>query len=656
MPTMLPASVHPALRHERRVPAAVGSVSISDPFWQRLQAQSRDKTLPAQLAEMERRGYLQALTLTWREGDPYTPHVFWESDLAKWIEAASYSLAVAPDAELEAEVDRVIGLLAAAQQDDGYLNAYWTTVGAGRRFTDHQDAHELYCAGHLIEAGVAHFESTGKRTLVDVVIRYADLIDAQFAETGPDAGGYDGHPEIELALMRLYRLTGDERYAALARRLLDNRGTEPAFFPRETARRGDDGMFAHVFPGRTEHPELYAPYNQSHAPVRAQREAVGHAVRAVYLYTGMTDAAVDAHDEAIAEAVDALWEDVTGRKMYVTANIGTDHRFEAFGAPFELPNAGAYGETCASIGLANWAERLGNATRDARYFDVLELALYNGALAGRSADGTHYFYENVLSSDGTVERKEWFTTSCCPPNLARFTAALGRLVYSTTADSIAVDLLLASEFRTAVGAASVVVVQETDYPRTPGATIRVEVDRPSSFDLALRIPTWVENVRLAEGSVAWTAEADGYLIFDREWSGTAEIQLEFTLPTRRLHAHPAIADDRGKVAVQRGPLIYCLEEVDAGFPTSTASLSAVAFDTAPDSLSGQTELLATVIPADFDDPRPYTEGARVKPAVRVRLVPYFFWGNRGRGTMDVWLHQASQPPRTTDPALSEEQQ
>lgn len=610
----------------RAIPAAIRDVTINDAFWKALQEQTTTDTLRGQLKQMEDRGYLAALTLTWKPGDWYTPHVFWESDLAKWIEAASYALAADGDAELEAEVDRVIDLLASAQQPDGYLNAYFSTVGKGRRFTDHQDAHELYCAGHLIEAGVAHFESTGKTRLLEIVRRYADLIDVQFSEAGPDAGGYDGHPEIELALMRLYRLTREERYLSLAQRLVDNRGQEPKFFPLETERRGDDGLFGHVFPGRTQHPERYGPYNQSHMPVREQTEAVGHAVRAVYLYSGMTDLAVETRDAGLLASVEALWDDVTTRKMYVTANIGTERRYEAFGEPYHLPNFDGYGETCASIGLANWAERLGNFSHDSRFFDVLELALYNGALSGKSVDGASYFYENLMSSDGTIERKQWFDTSCCPPNLARFLTSLGRLVYSTADDLVSVNLFMASELRATVGDASVVVTQRTDYPRTAGVTLEVTADRPTSFTLAVRVPEFVENLTVSGAEVSRTD--DGFLKFEGEWEGTRQIQLDFELPVERLHAHEAVVDARGKVAVRRGPIVYCAEEVDLSRQTSKVALAAEPIYMAEDSPSGQVELSATVVDH---------AGLRF-PA---RLVPYFFWGNRTLGTMDVWLHEAA---------------
>ncbi len=610
----------------RAIPAAIRDVTINDEFWKALQEQTTTDTLRGQLEQMENRGYLAALTLTWKPGDWYTPHVFWESDLAKWIEAASYALATNWDDALDAEVDRVIDLLATAQQDDGYLNAYFSTVGEGRRFTDHQDAHELYCAGHLIEAGVAHYESTGKTRLLDIVRRYADLIDVQFSEAGPDAGGYDGHPEIELALLRLYRLSGEERYLSLAQRLVDNRGQDPKFFPLEIERRGDDGLFGHVFPGRTQHPEPYGPYNQSHLPVREQTEAVGHAVRAVYLYSGMTDLAVETGDARLLSSVEALWDDVTTRKMYVTASIGTDRRYEAFGEPYDLPNFDGYGETCASIGLANWAERLGNFSHDSQFFDVLELALYNGALSGKSVDGSTYFYENLMSSDGTIERKQWFDTSCCPPNLARFLTSLGRLVYSTDDDLVSVNLFMASELRATVGDSSVVVTQRTDYPRTAGVTLDVTVDRPTSFTLAVRVPEFVENLTVSGAEISRTD--DGFLMFEGDWEGTRQIQLDFELPVERLHAHDAVVDARGKVAVRRGPIVYCAEEIDTARPTPTIALTADPITITDDSLSGQAELMATAV----DD-----SGARLP----IRLVPYFFWGNRDLGTMDVWLRDAA---------------
>ena len=624
-----------------RTPARVQDVEIIDPFWRAQQEQNRSVALPGQLAHMRERGNLRALAGDWDVDADYTPHAFWDSDLAKWIEAASYSLATHWDAELDREVEEIIDLLERAQQPDGYLNSYFTTVGAGRRFTDHLDAHELYCAGHLIEAAVAHAESTGRRRLLDVACRYADLIDERFADDGPDAGGYDGHPEIELALMRLARATGVERYEALARRLVDNRGQQPPFFDRERERRGTPGMFEATFPGRLNDPRRYDQYQQSHVPVRDQREAVGHAVRAVYLYTGATDVALATGDDALAHAVHELWTDVTERKMHVTGHIGTVRAFESFDVAYALPTADGYGETCASIGMANWAERLGNGYRDARYFDVLERELYNGALSGKSTDGLRYFYDNQLSSDGSLSRQDWFATSCCPPNLARFVASLGRLIYSSEEGLVAVNLFVASRYRTLIEGHSVTVEQHTDYPRSGGVRVDVTTSTPQRFVLAVRIPPEVVGVRCDGETVDPAALRSGYLELERHWSGTTTVTLDFDIPVRVVRAASAVADARGKVAVQRGPVIYCAEEVDAAAPTAELVIDPDRIRIASDSISGQTELTVAAIRRRTTSGL-YTSAPPREDPLDTRLVPYYFWGNRGLGSMDVWLVEAIQ--------------
>ena len=623
----------------RRRPLALQDVDVVDSFWSAKQNLTRETTIPAQERIMRSKGYFQALTLTWRKGDWYTPHVFWESDLAKWIEAGSYTLATHPTAEMTDAISAAIDLLDTAQQPDGYLNPYFTVVAPEKRFTDHEDAHELYCAGHLIEAGVAHFEATGTTRLLDIVCRYADLIDERFGPGGADEGGYDGHPEIELALVRLSKATGNRRYLDLSKRLLDNRGTAPYFFERQRDERSDDGMFANVFPGRRNSPERYRTYQQSHLPVREQRDAVGHAVRAMYLYTAMTDVGVETGDETLWAAGVALWRSVTEKKMYITGSVGTEPRIEGFGPDYDLPNATGYGETCAAIGLANWAARLGNASGDAQYFDVLERALYNGVISGASADGTHYFYGNPLSSDGSKHRNEWFDTSCCPPNLARFLSGLGRLVYARNDDTLAVNLFLASEARAEFDS-TVFVKQETDYPRSGGTRITVSTEQPAPFVLAVRIPSWCDSVTI-DGEPLTDRPGDGFVRFDRTWQGETVIEIDAELPVRRMRAHPAVAQDRGLVALQRGPIVFCAEATDNEGETSRLILpraSEITVVDDPDSGLVRLTAPALIDTAPWDNSL-YTDGTTGHRPTELAAVPYFYWDNREPGSMDVWLRE-----------------
>ncbi|MGH2346025.1 MAG: glycoside hydrolase family 127 protein, partial [Chloroflexota bacterium] len=373
-------------------PVKIADVAIDDAFWLPRLRINRERTIPFEYAQCKDTGRIDALRLRWKPGDQPVPHPFWDSDVAKWIEAASYSLAVHPDPALDARVDDTIALLASAQQPDGYLNTYFTVVKPGERWTDLRDAHELYCAGHLIEAGVAHFESTGKRSLLEVVSRYADHIDCIFGREPGRKRGYCGHEEIELALVKLYRATHEQRYLRLAQYFVDERGREPFYFDREAAERGTPGYFERHQSGgalRTSR-----EYNQAHQPVRDQKEVVGHSVRAMYLYSAMADLAGETGDAGLLDACRRLWDHLNGTRLYLTGGIGSAAQNEGFTADYDLPNRTAYAETCAAIGLVFWAHRMVQVEADGRYIDRLEQALYNGVLSGVSLDGTRFFYEN----------------------------------------------------------------------------------------------------------------------------------------------------------------------------------------------------------------------------------------------------------------------
>ncbi|MFF9100944.1 glycoside hydrolase family 127 protein [Streptomyces rubrogriseus] len=620
-------------------------MQIDDAFWAPRRELVRTRTLRQQEQQLRKPGQqFDALKLTWKPGDPNEPHIFWESDVAKWIEAASYCLVQNKDPELEASVDEAIALLAGAQQPDGYLNVYFTVVRPGERFTDLRDAHELYCAGHLIEAGVAHYQATGKTTLLDIVRRYADLIDQVFGPGGQCEGGYDGHQEIELALVKLYRSTAERRYLQLSRRFIANRGQQPHYFDLERERRGTEGYFADVFPHRSLQTQRFREYNQSHRPATEQHEAVGHAVRAVYMYSAMTDLAAEYQDPGLNEACDRLWDSVTGKKMYLTGGIGSDPSNEGFSCDYDLPDEHGYAETCAAIGLVQWAQRMANSRRNGRYTDILERALYNGVLSGASADGTHYFYGNPLASDGSAHRQEWFGCACCPPNLARLLSELGRYAYSQGPDEARVNLFIGGRARFSLESGRVTLVQETDYPRsgTVAFTVRPHAGK-TDFTLTVRIPGWSEASTASLNGKPLDVVAhsrDGHLSIRRLWADGDVVQLDLGMTPRRVRAHPNVSSATGRTALQWGPLVFCLEGVDHHAPVHHIALPRKAqieaeLDERTATVTLHAEGRALVAPSTL-----YSSHAPVTQNEALTAVPYFSWANRGQSDMTVWIREA----------------
>lgn len=663
-------------------PLPLSAVRVDDPFWSPRQETVRTVTLPQQQDKLEEGGQFRALRLAGTPGaqlpEDFTPHVFWESDVGKWIEAASYSLARHPDPDLESQVDAVIALLAAAQQPDGYLNSYFTLVDPSRRFTDLRDAHELYCLGHLIEGAVAHHEATRSTTFLDVVTRFADLMDRELSPGGAIEGGYCGHPEVELALIKLADATGEDRYRDMAQRMVDARGTRPFYYEAEAARRGDEGYFGDLFPERPQQAERFRQYNQSHLPVRAQEEAVGHSVRAMYLYSAMTDLAASGGDDALLAACERLWTSATTQKMYVTGGIGSDPSIEGFGPAWYLPNDENYNETCASIGLVMWARRMAHATGRTEYFDVLEQALYNTVLAGVSAQGTGYFYGNPMQSDGEHERSPWFGVACCPPNLARLIMSLGSYAYAAAGDTAYVQLYVSGEATFPLERGRTRLQVRTDYPYE--GQVRVTALDAGRYTLALRVPGWADGARVrvtaqagatsadgqaaASGGQAGTsgeqvaaASDDGYVRITRDWAEGDEVVLELPLAARRVHADQRVEADRGKVALQRGPLVYCAEGVgNPGLDLATVTVPAQAeVTTSADGFLGAPELQVAAVAGTgvagtavdgaavtgTDESGPGTGDAGTDTSAPLRLVPYFTWANRGTGPMRVWLDESA---------------
>ncbi len=660
-------------------------VSVEDEFWAPRLRVNRERTLFAQYEQCRKTGRIDAFKLDWKPGMEPVPHMFWDSDVAKWIEAASYSLATHPDEKLAALVDEVVSLVVGAQRPDGYLNAHFTVVEPDKRWTNLRDNHELYTAGHLIEAAVAHYQATGKRTFLEAMCRFADCIARVFGTEAGKKRGYCGHEEIELAVVKLYRATGEKGYLELSRYFVEQRGRQPHYFDLEARERGED-------PAKFWARDYF--YCQAHAPVREQKEAAGHAVRAMYLYSAMADLAAELNDPSLLEACERLWESVCLRKMYVTGGVGSVRGYEGFGPDYDLANE-AYAETCAAIGLVLFCQRMLQFDCDSRYADVMERALYNGVISGVSLDGERYFYENPLVSDGTHHRQEWFPCACCPSNLSRLLASLGTYAYSQPVapglpasgsvrggaglrvvpkadpvkggagrrssdegDAFAVHLYIAGRADTTLPSGAAVTLRvETRYPEEGAVHITVEPGTPCEFELRLRIPGWCRKHSLAVNGEAVEAPVErGYACVKRTWHTGDVVELELDMPVERVKAHPNVQANRGRVALQRGPLVYCLEQADHSVPVrhitlpDDATLAAKkvepqALGFPPDPLPALVVLEGEALAADpsvwqnalYRRACPPKGASGDRRRVPIRAVPYFAWDNRAPGEMVVWL-------------------
>jgi uncharacterized protein len=632
----------------------VKNVEIKSGLWGERQATNRDRTLPAIYHQMKTTGRLDAWKLDWKPGGT-KPHIFWDSDAGKWIEAVGFSLTTHPNPEFEKQVDEVVDLIEKAQQSDGYLNIFFTAVEPQNRWKNLRDWHELYDAGHLMEGAVAYYNATGKRKLLDVLTRYADHIDSRFGPREGQKRGYCGHPEVELALVKLYRATGEKRYLDLSKYFIDERGQQPHYFDIETQERGEDPR---NFWAKTYH------YCQAHVPVREQTKATGHSVRAAYLYSGMADIAAETGDAELLAVCRSIWDDLTHHQMYITGGLGPAHANEGFTFEYDLPNETAYAETCASIALVFWAQRMFLADPNSRYVDVMERALYNGVLSGVSFEGSHFFYANPLASypfinpyerfsgihtDQHYHRSEWFQCACCPPNLARMVASIGAYFYATTADTLYVNLYNPNRTQFKLGGSSVRVEQHTNYPWDNEIQLSFQLDQPAQFDLALRIPNWSRDFKLSvNGTPVSTNPVSGYAHIQRKWATDDEVSLSLSMPVERVVAHPHIRQNAGNIALQRGPVVYCLEEVDNGPQLANVVLPrdsrmAPALDGA---LFGGVGVIGgdavriepTNWSSDLYKPESAVEFAR--SPLTFKAVPYNFWANRERGEMRVWLRES----------------
>jgi DUF1680 family protein len=614
----------------RAVPAT--AVELTDHFWRPRLEINRTVTIPHIMRENEQTGRVDNfLKAAHKIAGPYQGQRYNDTDVYKIIEAASDSLKIAPDPPLERKLDALIAIVAAAQEPDGYLYTPRSVdpknpaPGAGpERWSWLGTSHELYDQGHMYEAAVAHFEATGKRTLLNVAIKSADLVCKVF---GPDARhDVPGHEEIELALVKLFRATGDRKYLDEAKFFLDQRGRP------------------HVNPPLVFEPgSRFAIYNdlayrQDQKPVDEQVHAVGHAVRATYLYSAMTDVAALLHDDPFGRTVDSLWRDVTSKRIYLTGGLGAEARTEAFGDDYVLPNR-AYAETCASVGGMLWYHRMFLREGDASYYDTFERTLYNGYLSGVSLSGDKFFYQNPLVSNGTIERSAYFDVACCPANLSRLMEQIPGLVYAQRDDELYVNLFVGSTAVVKVGGTTAHVAQATEYPWDGRVTIRVDPDRPADFALSVRIPGWAQgaamptdlyrfaDVRRTSATVSINGKPSvialdkGFARLRRVWRKGDVVVLELPMPVRRVVADERVIEDRGKAAIQRGPIVYCLEAADnsaGGVPVSDIHLrldAALAH-----------EFKAGVL-----------GGVEVISSGHIVAVPYYAWNNRGKGEMTVWI-------------------
>lgn len=641
-------------------PVSPQAVRVHGGFWGPRLATNREVTVGYLLDMCDETGRTGSLRLDWEPRDEPVPHHFWDSDVAKSIEAVAYVLMAGADPELERRADEIIELFASAQQADGYLNSYFLQVEPDRRWTNLRDSHELYCAGHLMEAAVAYYAATAKDRLLEVVTRYAEHIDEKF---GPGKrAGYPGHEEIELALVKLYRTSGDPRHLELAKAFIDRRGTEPKFFRLEARERGDDRQFPYA-PFREENG--IDEYWQAHLPVREQSEAVGHSVRAGYLYTGMADVAAETGDGELLSACRRLWRNIVDRRMYVTGGIGS-HRFgERFSADYDLPNEEAYAESCAAISLALFAQRLLSIEPKREYGDVLERVLYNGVLAGISLDGTHFFYANPLAAHPVARKKpqvaadpvrqEWYGCACCPPNLSRVLGSLGSFAYATSDDEVWLHLFVNGSVSTSLNGVPVRLSVTTDYPWNDRISIAVEAEKPVEGGVGIRIPGWCKaptvEVKARDAGSAETAEGgaidsdSGYWYLRRRWITGDRIELVLPMEARRLYADPRVRQDAYQVAFRRGPLVYCFEEVDNGADLAAVAVSRDAeatvawrgglFDALPD------EIPVLEVPGvrRTGSGRLYDADPPAEEPVNLLAIPYAFWAHRGEGEMRVWLPQ-----------------
>ena len=640
-------------------------LKVNDPFLGQYQQLVRDVVIPYQwealndrIAQADPSHAIENFRIAagLQQGEFYGM-VFQDSDVAKWLEAVAWSLCQKPDSALEKTADDVIELVAAAQCDDGYLNTYFTVKAPGERWTNLAECHELYCAGHMIEAGVAFFQATGKRRLLDVVCKLADHIDSVFGPAENQLHGYPGHPEIELALMRLYEVTAEPRYQTLTNYFVEQRGKQPHFYDEEYEKRG-----------KTSYWNTYGPawmvkdkaYSQAHLPMAEQPTAIGHAVRFVYLMTGVAHLARLNNDEAKRQDCLRLWNNMAQRQLYITGGIGSQSSGEAFSSDYDLPNDTVYAESCASIGLMMFARRMLEMEGDSQYADVMERALYNTVLGGMALDGKHFFYVNPLevhpnSLKGNhiydhvkPVRQRWFGCACCPPNIARVLTSLGHYIYTPREDALYINLYVGNTTDIAVGDDTLRLRISGEFPWKESVTLAIDSAKPVVHTLALRIPDWCEAPQVALNGVTVMQDIrKGYLHIHRLWQEGDTLTLTLPMPVRRVYGNPLVRHVAGKVAIQRGPLVYCLEQADNGEELHNLWLQPDAtFRTFEGKGLFAHKVLIQAEGTKKTAAKPeeqslwhYDSSPALRQTQTLTFIPWFTWANRGEGEMRIWVNE-----------------
>ncbi|MBE0640295.1 MAG: glycoside hydrolase family 127 protein [Bacteroidales bacterium] len=644
------------------VPVPFTNVKLTDQFWLPRLDTNRIVSIPYNFQKCEETHRIDNFRVAGglKQGS-FVGIRYNDSDVFKVMEGAAYSLSTYPDPKVEAYMDELIAAIAAAQEEDGYLYTARTIdpdtiipYTGEERWSFLQQSHELYNIGHMYEAAVAYYEATGKRSFLDVAIKSADLVVKVFGTGAGQLRGVPGHQEIEIGLVKLYRVTGNKKYLDQAKYFLDDRGNAQA---RELYVYGKDGS------NKT--------YTQDHQPVIQQFEAVGHAVRAGYMYSGMTDIAAFTGDKAYRNAIEKLWENVALKKMYITGGIGARHSGEAFGDDYELPNLSAYNETCAAIANMLWNQRMFLLSGDSKYVDVLERTLYNGFLSGVSIHGDRFFYPNPLESDGSHERQPWFDCSCCPTNVARFMPSLPGYIYAHTDKEVFVNLFIGSEGAVKMGFGDLKLIQQTNYPWDGEVKIEVNPSSNAEFTMAVRIPVWSVSspmpgdlyqfrslpaekpVISINGEVLSYAIKDGYAQISRIWQQGDQIELNIPMPVTKIVSKPEVKENTGRMAISRGPLIYCAEWVDNGGRVRNLLVDPeLEFQVEQTNLVNGVSILksnAYHVSKDSNDDQ------LIKTDRELVLIPYYAWAHRGNGEMLVWLpYEESAANPTPPPTIASE--
>ena len=615
-------------------PVPFTSVKVTDHFWGQRLKTSREVTIPLAFRKSEETGRIKNFEKAAHPSEDYKVEGFSfdDTDIYKTIEGASYSLQTYPDKRLEKYIDSILAIVATAQEPDGYLYTARTMnpkhphdwAGKERWVAVENLSHEFYNLGHMIEGAIAHYQATGKRNFLDIAIKYADCVCRAIGNAPEQKRLVPGHQIAEMALVKLYLVTGDRKYLDQAKFFLDARG----------------------YTGRKD------AYSQAHKPVIEQDEAVGHAVRAVYMYSGMADVAAITGDSSYIKAIDRIWDNIVSKKMYITGGIGARHQGEAFGDNYELPTLSAYCETCAAIGSVYMNYRLFLLHGDAKYFDVLERTLYNGLISGVSLDGGSFFYPNPLASDGGYSRKPWFGCACCPSNISRFIPSLPGYVYAVKDRQVYVNLFLSNRAELKVNDKKVVLEQETSYPWKGDIRLKV-LQGNQPFGMNVRIPGWVRGSVLPSDLYAYADHQqpayrvmvngqevegelhNGYLTINRKWKKNDVVEIHFDMLPRLVKANEKVAADRGRVAVERGPVVYCAEWSDNDFNVHTLLMNRppeLRVVEKPELLYGLNQIVTDAQALSYDK-----AGKLAVKDVKLTLIPYYAWAHRGEGDMEVWL-------------------